>query len=201
MKELHQKLTTIQTELKAPKNQFNSFGKYKYRNIEDIQEAVKPHLLNHGLTLTFTDKVAQIGDMAFIESTAILSDGEHSLSASASAGVEPRKGMDLAQTFGASSSYARKYAAGGLFLLDDTKDADATNTGDVTAPPKKKVLVINKHNKTTISAADVKKANAGWNSDKRGAVEKWLTEQVCFTDEQWKQITGTDWSGGDNFTA
>lgn len=201
MKELHQKLTTIQTELKAPKNQFNSFGKYKYRNIEDIQEAVKPHLLNHGLTLTFTDKVAQIGDMAFIESTATISDGEHSLSTSASAGVEPRKGMDLAQTFGASSSYARKYAAGGLFLLDDTKDADATNTGDVTAPPKKKVLVINKHNKTTISAADVKKANAGWNSDKRGAVEKWLTEQVCFTDEQWKQITGTDWSGGDNFTA
>ena len=201
MKELHKKLVTIQTELKAPKNQFNSFGKYKYRNIEDIQEAVKPHLLNHGLTLTFTDKVAQIGDMAFIESTATISDGEHSLSTSASAGVEPRKGMDLAQTFGASSSYARKYAAGGLFLLDDTKDADATNTGDVTAPPKKKVLVINKHNKTTISAADVKKANAGWNSDKRGAVEKWLTEQVCFTDEQWKQITGTDWSGGDNFTA
>lgn len=201
MKELHQKLTTIQTELKAPKNQFNSFGKYKYRNIEDIQEAVKPHLLNHGLTLTFTDKVAQIGDMAFIESTAILSDGEHSLSASASAGVEPRKGMDLAQTFGASSSYARKYAAGGLFLLDDTKDADATNEGNVTAPPKKKVLVINRDNKTTISAADVKKASAGWNSDKRGAVEKWLTEQVCFTDEQWKQITGTDWVGGDKFPA
>ena len=128
MKELHKKLVTIQTELKAPKNQFNSFGKYKYRNIEDIQEAVKPHLLNHGLALTFTDKVSQVGDMAFIESTATISDGEHSLSTSASAGVEPRKGMDLAQTFGASSSYARKYAAGGLFLLDDTKDADATNT-------------------------------------------------------------------------
>jgi hypothetical protein len=199
MKELHKKLVTIQTELKAPKNQFNSFGKYKYRNIEDIQEAVKPHLLNHGLALTFTDKVSQVGDMAFIESTAILSDGEHSLSASASAGVEPRKGMDLAQTFGASSSYARKYAAGGLFLLDDTKDADATNEGNVTAPPKKKVLVINKHNKNMPTSDGLKMAIEGWGSGKKEAIEKWLTEKVCFTADHWKQITGTDWVGGDKF--
>ena len=106
---------------------------------------------------------------------------------------------------GKATTYAMKYALLYTFMVatGHIDDTDATHSDDikVTAPPKKKVLVINRDNKTTISAADVKKASAGWNSDKRGAVEKWLTEQVCFTDEQWKQITGTDWVGGDKFSA
>ena len=120
------KLTEIQQKLKAPKNQFNSFGKYHYRSCEDILEAVKPMLGDSSLTLT--DTVKECGGMVFIEARAVFNDGEQTTEVTACAGVEHRKGMDLAQSFGASSSYARKYALNGLFLIDDTKDADATNT-------------------------------------------------------------------------
>lgn len=122
------KLTLIQSELKAPKNQFNSFGKYKYRSCEDILEALKPVLAKHGCTLVVTDEVKEIGGIVFCESTAIISDGKDEVSVRSQAGIDPnRKGMDIAQCFGSSSSYARKYALNGLFLIDDTKDADATN--------------------------------------------------------------------------
>ena len=123
-------LLQIQAELKAPKNQFNSFGKYKYRNAEDILEALKPLLLKYNCTLTLTDKIKETsGGLVYVESTAILCNGEFEKHAYAQAGIDPaRKGMDIAQSFGSSSSYARKYALSGLFLLDDTKDADATNT-------------------------------------------------------------------------
>ena len=133
------KLTDIQNELKAPKNQYNSFGKYKYRSCEDILEAVKPLLAKHGCTLTITDEVKEVGGLVFIEATAKISgaianlkvDGEDVIEieeVKAQAGIDPnRKGMDIAQSFGSSSSYARKYALNGLFLIDDTKDADATN--------------------------------------------------------------------------
>lgn len=122
------KLTLIQSELKAPKNQFNSFGKYKYRSCEDILEALKPVLAKHGCTLVITDEVKEIGGIVFCESTAIISDGKDEVSVRSQAGIDPnRKGMDIAQCFGSSSSYARKYALNGLFLIDDTKDADATN--------------------------------------------------------------------------
>lgn len=122
------KLTEIQNELKAPKNQYNSFGKYKYRSCEDILEAVKPLLKKHGCTLTITDGVLEVGSLVFIDATATISNGTESVSVRAQAGIDPnRKGMDIAQSFGSSSSYARKYALNGLFLIDDTKDADATN--------------------------------------------------------------------------
>ena len=122
------KLTAIQNELKAPKNQYNSFGKYKYRSCEDILEAVKPLLKKHDCTLTITDGVLEVGSLVFIDATATISNGEESISVRAQAGIDPnRKGMDIAQSFGSSSSYARKYALNGLFLIDDTKDADATN--------------------------------------------------------------------------
>lgn len=122
-------LIAIQSELKAPKNQFNNFGKYKYRSQEDILEAVKPLLAKHGCTLTLKDEVKQIGSFVFIEATATIANAnENFIKVTAQAGVQERKGMDLAQSFGASSSYARKYALNGLFLIDDTKDADATNT-------------------------------------------------------------------------
>jgi hypothetical protein len=132
MNKLNSALINVQSQLKAPKGQYNSFGKYSYRNSEDILEAVKPLLAENGLTMTISDEV--IGDgldgsMLIIRATATISDGENSLSVSACAGIDPnRKGMDIAQSFGSSSSYARKYAMSGLLLIDDTKDADATNT-------------------------------------------------------------------------
>lgn len=122
-------LTLIQFELKAPKNQYNSFGKYKYRNCEDIQEAVKPLLNKYGATLVIQDEVKECLAIPYIESTATFMYCGDSLEVKAQAGIDiHRKGMDVAQCFGASSSYARKYCLTGLFLLDDTKDADATNT-------------------------------------------------------------------------
>jgi hypothetical protein len=123
------KLVKIQNELKAPKSQYNSFGKYNYRNAEDIFEAAKPICFKHGLFLSTSDEVIEVAGNLFIECTATITDGEKSFSVKAQAGLDlNRKGMDKAQASGASSSYSRKYALGGLFLLDDTKDADATNT-------------------------------------------------------------------------
>lgn len=122
-------LINIQSELKVPKSQFNSFGKYYYRNAEEILEALKPVLLKHNCTLTISDEVKAAGDIIYVESKATLCHEKECVSVTAQAGIDPhRKGMDIAQAFGASSSYARKYALGGLFLLDDSKDADATNT-------------------------------------------------------------------------
>lgn len=123
------KLTQIQSELKAPKNQFNSFGKYKYRSCEDILEALKPLLAKHDATLFINDKIHEIGGIIYVESEVVfIAEGEK-YAVCASAGIDPsKKGMDISQCFGTSSSYARKYALNGLFLIDDTKDADATNT-------------------------------------------------------------------------
>jgi len=121
-------LIAIQSELKAPKNQFNAFGKYKYRSCEDILEAVKPLLLKYGCTLTIYDEVKEVGGIVFIESTASIQKDLEGRSVTAQAGIDPtRKGMDIAQSFGSSSSYSRKYALSGLLLIDDTKDPDSTN--------------------------------------------------------------------------
>ena len=119
------KLIEIQNELKAPKSQYNAFGKYNYRKCEDILEAVKPLLKKHNLTLTITDDVKEVGGLIFIEASVTLKDDKQGITVTAQAGVSERKGMDIAQSFGASSSYARKYALNGLFLIDDTQDSDA----------------------------------------------------------------------------
>ena len=133
MKTLNDKLVDIQGRLKAPKNQRNNFGNYNYRSCEDILEAVKPLLSEHNLTVNLTDETMQLGELYYIQATAVISDGEKSIAVKAEAGINTnKKGMDLAQSFGSSSSYARKYALNGLFLIDDTKDADATNTHGVT---------------------------------------------------------------------
>jgi len=124
-----EKLRKIQAELKAPKNQRNNFGKYNYRSCEDILEAVKPLLDKHKCTLTISDEVREVCGVLFVEAIVFISDGTDSVHTKAQAGIDPnRKGMDIAQSFGSSSSYARKYALNGLFLIDDTKDADSTNT-------------------------------------------------------------------------
>jgi len=125
--DLIQKLAQIQHDLKAPKSNYNSFGKYKYRSIEDIQEAVKPHLKKHECVLNFSDEVVEVAGRVVIQATACIQDGKDDLSVTAYAEVDQIKGMNMAQAFGSASSYARKYAAGGLFLLDDTKESDQTN--------------------------------------------------------------------------
>tara|TARA_R110000803_G_scaffold79304_8_gene144914 strand:- start:4370 stop:4972 length:603 start_codon:yes stop_codon:yes gene_type:complete len=136
MTKLQTALIAVQSELKAPKNQRNNFGKYNYRSAEDILEAVKPLLSANGLSMTISDSVQELSGMVVITSTATITDGTDSVSSSAQAGVDPnRKGMDIAQSFGSSSSYSRKYAMNGLLLIDDTKDADATNThGNASSP-------------------------------------------------------------------
>lgn len=123
---IHTKLAAIQQKLKAPKNQVNKFGGYKYRSCEDILEAVKPLLKD--LTLVISDEIVLVGDRIYVCATAVVSDGEHTVLAQGFAReAEQKKGMDESQITGAASSYARKYALNGLFLIDDTKDADATN--------------------------------------------------------------------------
>ena len=120
-----EKLIKIQSELKAPKNQNNTFGKYKYRSCEDILEAVKPLLSRDGLLLTLTDTIEQIGNRFYIKATVKLTDGTETVENTAYAREEEtKKGMDGSQVIGTSSSYARKYALNGLFCIDDTKDAD-----------------------------------------------------------------------------
>ena len=164
----HNKVLAIQQELKVGKNRRNKFGNYNYRSLEDIMDAVKPLLKQYDLTLFFSDEIISgkgmdyrtptsvkvgkefvldyIGTPMFVTSTVTLMDGEDGkIAVSASAGIDVSKtGMDMAQSFGSSSSYARKYAANGLFLIDDTQDSDATNThgkAPVKAKPKAKVKV------------------------------------------------------------
>lgn len=143
-KTLHEKLVQIQSELKAPKNQYNSFGKYKYRSAEDIMEAVKPHLVEHSLTMVIDENMIEVGGRVYVKATIQLRAGiDESVVVSANAReAATRKGMDDSQITGATSSYARKYALGGLFCLDDTKDADASNQGNTVA--KKRTNVAKK---------------------------------------------------------
>lgn len=136
-----EKLQKIQKELKAPKGQYNSFGKYKYRSAEDILEAVKPILDSNGCALTISDKVIYIGDRYYIQATATLYDSK---TGSVIADVcalareeEEKKGQDSSQITGTASSYARKYALNGLFCIDDTKDADTDEYAKTTGRAKK----------------------------------------------------------------
>lgn len=123
--EFIEKIVAIQSELKAPKGQYNSFGKYNYRSCEDILEGVKPLLTKHGLVLTIQDSIDLIGDRFYVKATATITDGKEQLSTSAYARESlDKKGMDVSQVTGATSSYARKYALNGLLAIDDTKDAD-----------------------------------------------------------------------------
>ena len=126
---MENQLSIIQKKVKAPKGQFNSFGKYHYRSAEDILEAVKQVVNPMGFSITISDTIINVGDRYYIKATATLSNGKETWSTDGYAREEEsKKGMDGSQVTGASSSYARKYALNGLFALDDTKDSDATNT-------------------------------------------------------------------------
>ena len=127
---IYEKLSTIQNELKAPKNQKNNFGDYYYRSCEDILEAIKPLLVKNKLALTISDEIVQIGDRYYVKATVKLLDYEIGEGVVCYENVayaredENKKGLDASQLTGATSSYARKYALNGLFCIDDTKDAD-----------------------------------------------------------------------------
>lgn len=159
-------LIAIQAELKAPKGQFNDFGKYKYRSAEDILEAVKPICHKHGCYVTLSDELVCVGERYYIRATATLwnkdNDPINYVTAFARE-EESKKGMDGSQVTGASSSYARKYALNGLFAIDDTKDSDATNTGDnggdalICAVCKKPIGDTTKNNGEVWASADIAK--------------------------------------------
>lgn len=150
---MNYKLLQIQKALKAPKSQFNNFGKYHYRNCEDILEALKPLLID--CYLTITDEVVMVGSRYYIKATATFQDELEIFSVSAYAREEEsKKGMDGAQVSGAASSYARKYALNGLFLIDDTKDADTLNQGEK-AEPKTAMKEFVKKNKEADVPADL----------------------------------------------
>ena len=130
---VYKKLIEVQTKLKAPKNQYNSFGKYSYRNCEDILEALKPILKEVGATIIISDEVVPVNERYYVKATVKFIDTETGevVEASANAREEDnKKGMDSSQLTGSTSSYARKYALNGLFAIDDTKGSDFTNTHD-----------------------------------------------------------------------
>tara|TARA_R110002020_G_scaffold216413_2_gene424070 strand:- start:1251 stop:1832 length:582 start_codon:yes stop_codon:yes gene_type:complete len=174
-----EKLVKLQKELKAPKGQKNKFGGYNYRNCEDILEAVKPLMDKHGLVLNLTDEVHEICGVMYTQATATVYDAKKTdvfVSSKAQAGIDPnQKGMSLGQCFGASSSYARKYALNGLLLIDDNKDPDVTNTHS-TAKPRKTTTVEKKagaKKKVTAGTAEYNKL-LKWIDSPKGSLDKAL---------------------------
>jgi hypothetical protein len=166
MKELNDKLAQVQTRLKAKKSSYNSFGKYYFRKSEDILEAIKPFLLELGVTVTLQERIVELQPVPMLETTAIFTDGEDLISATAIVGVDlNQKGMQTSQQFGAASTYGKKYALGNLLLIDDTEDADASNSHG------KEPTVLNK-----LKAAMPKVSHLRVNSDKFKAAKKYLAE-------------------------
>ena len=176
---VYEKLAIVQKHLKAPKGQFNSFGKYNYRSCEDILEAAKPLCIEHGLVLTVSDDIIEVGGRIYVRALATvhnIEDPKELVQSQAMAReAEDKKGMDPAQLTGATSSYARKYALGGLFALDDVKDADATN----------------KHGKDAAQAVVNAAQAAGVPVEKKYACCDCGKEFQPFTDKNGKQ-----WSAG-----
>ena len=153
MKELNQKLALIQTKLKAKKSSYNPFGKFYFRKSEDILEAIKPFLIEQGVTVTINEEMISTDPVPTMQSTATISDGENAIHATALVGVDlDQKGMQTAQQFGASSTYGKKYALGNLLLIDDTEDADSGEK------PSKAIHKIKEAAKPAITEDQLKKA-------------------------------------------
>jgi len=185
MKELNQKLAIIQTKLKTKKSSYNSFGKYYFRKAEDILEALKPFLLEQGVSVTITENIIAADPVPMLESKAIISDGTNQITTSAVVGVDlNQKGMQTAQQFGAASSYGKKYALGNLFLIDDTQDADGSNNHG------KKSNVVSKIKeaaKTNITVGQMKKAKEYVAA---GGDVKAIKTKYKLTAEQEKELNG-----------
>ena len=157
IKAFYKAVSDVQQELKAPKNQFNKFGKYNYRNCEDILEGFKK--IPSGLVLTVSDDVIEVSGRIYVKSTATLTDGENSISTNAMAREsESKKGMDDSQITGTASSYARKYALNGLLCIDDSKDADSLDNSDSKKASKSKGFELDATAQQWIDAAKQDKA-------------------------------------------
>ena len=185
MKELNQKLATVQTKLKTKKTSYNAFGKYYFRKAEDILEAIKPFLLEQGVSVTINEEIIATDPVPTLQSTATISDGKDAITATAVVGVDlNQKGMQTAQQFGAASTYGKKYALGNLFLIDDTQDSDATNDHGRKASV---VDNLKKKAKPTITSDQMTKAlqyvSVG------GSVEA-IKSKYKLTEQQEKQLHG-----------
>lgn len=186
---LFEKLSAVQTELKAPKGQYNSFGKYKYRSCEDIVEAVKPLLAKHGAVLTITDDVLMVGERHYVRATTHFIDTETGDEINTTAYAreeETKKGMDGSQVTGASSSYARKYALNALFAIDDTKDSDSTNThgkGDKDEPTDISRLDALRNAVMKVCKGDMDKADAS-------AQKRFGCNFMDMTEKQLEEVLG-----------
>ena len=205
---IYETLSHIQVKLKAPKNHYNSFGKYKYRNAESILEAAKPLCAKHGCTLTVSDEVILIGRRYYIKATATVQDKDgNSASATALAREdETKRGMDGAQITGAASSYARKYALNGLFCIDDTKDPDtneyhnqtAAEPQPVTASPEVTAAepqpVTASPEVTTQVVKDMATTALAGYAQRTGKDKKTVqTEAKTFIGKLFKDFTDDDW--------
>ena len=182
MKELNKKLAIVQTKLKAKKSSYNKFGKYYFRKSEDILEAIKPFLIEHGVTVTINEEIIATDPVPTIQSTATISDGENAIHATALVGVDlNQKGMQTAQQFGAASTYGKKYALGNLLLIDDTEDADSG------VKPTEAISKIKQAAKPAITTDQMKKAlefvSAG------GSIEA-IKSKYKLTEKQEKQLHG-----------
>jgi len=183
MKELNQKLAVVQTKLKAKKSSYNAFGKYYFRKAEDILEAIKPFLIEQGITVTINEEIISNEPVPIIKSIATISDGKDYLNATAVVGVDlTQKGMQTAQQFGAASSYGKKYALGNLFLIDDTEDADASNDHGKS----KAVNKIKQAAKPAITKDQLAKAKEYIASG--GSIDA-IETKYKLTDEQRKDLT------------
>ena len=181
MKELNQKLAIVQTKLKAKKSSYNSFGKYYFRKSEDILEAIKPFLIEHGVTVTINEEMIATDPVPTMQSTATFSDGVDAIHATALVGVDlNQKGMQTAQQFGAASTYGKKYALGNLLLIDDTEDADSG------AKPSGAVDKIKQAAKPAITADQLKKAKE---SVAAGGNVTAIESKYKLTNEQKANIT------------
>ena len=187
MKELNQKLAIVQTKLKAKKSSYNSFGKYYFRKSEDILEAIKPFLIEHGVTVTINEQMISTAPVPTIQSTATISDGEHAIHATALVGVDlNQKGMQTAQQFGAASTYGKKYALGNLLLIDDTEDSDATNDHGKKSNVIDKIKAQVRPAATPITVDQLKKAEEYVLA---GGDIKAIENKYKLTDKQKKSLT------------
>jgi hypothetical protein len=200
MNDLTNKLATIQQKLKAPKGQMNKFGGYKYRSCEDILEAIKPLLGD--LVLTISDDIVEVGGRVYVKATVSLSSGSGNVSTTAFAREsETKKGMDESQITGAASSYARKYALNGLFCIDDTKDADATNEHDKPSLKEEYDTLVNKLTdsveaiKTGIEIGDLVMAKEAWDElteEEKIGLWKAPSKGGCFTTQERAVMKSTE---------
>jgi hypothetical protein len=184
---LQEKLNHIQTTLNAPKNLYNSFGKYSYRNLEGILAGVKPLLKETGCVFTLSDDIIEVGGRVYVKACATISFEGESISVNGFAREEEnKKGMDSSQLTGSTSSYARKYAANGLFSIDDSVDADGYNTHDKeVVKPSKPTSNVSHSTKATIS--DLSKVKEMLSKDKEGTI-KILKEKYELTPAQRKEL-------------